>query len=89
MTADPGTKVKPVNWQAWAIGKRTRIGTFHVRCIVWGLTMAHAERCDDEEIRAAVITVERWWKPRHPKPQKALPDEHARTAVDNFRSGPD
>jgi len=44
------------NFRAWAIGKRRRNG-FTVRRIVWGKLMASYERRDDEEIRAAVITV--------------------------------
>jgi hypothetical protein len=52
------------NSAAWALGKRQRYG-FHVRRVVWGLTLAREERRDDEEIRAAVIMIEDQWKRRH------------------------
>jgi len=61
--------IKPVNYQAWAIGSRLRNGHFKVRRVVWGLTLARVERRPDEEVRAAEIEVERDWKPRHPKPR--------------------
>lgn len=60
----------PVNNLAWAIGSRLRNGHFKIRRIVWGLTLARRERRLDEEVRACAITVEREWKPRHPKPRK-------------------
>ena len=53
----------PRNKNCWAIGKQDRLG-FHVRRIVWGMTLARAERRDDEQIRAAVIQVERIFKKR-------------------------
>jgi hypothetical protein len=60
----------PINNLAWAIGSRLRNGHFKIRRIVWGLTLARLERRLDEQIRACSITIEREWKPRHPKPAK-------------------
>lgn len=62
--------MKPaINASAWAIGKRRRYG-FHVRRVVWGLTLAREERREDEEIRAATILVEDTWKRRHAQPKE-------------------
>jgi hypothetical protein len=44
------------NATAWALGEQKRNG-FHVRRVVWGLTMARAEKRPGEEIRRAVILV--------------------------------
>jgi len=51
------------NYSAWAIGTQIRNG-FHVRRVVWGLLLAHHEKREGEEIRAAHITVERQHKTR-------------------------
>lgn len=45
------------NPRAFALGTPRRNG-FHVRRVVWGRTMAKAERRPDEEIRKATILVE-------------------------------
>lgn len=66
------------NAKAWALGCGQRNG-FHVRKVVWGLTMARAERRFGESIRAATITVgparkgEQPPKPRPRKPELFLP----------------
>lgn len=57
------------NSSAWALGRRQRNG-FHIRRVVWGLTLAQVERRPDEEIRAATIMIEDQWKRRHPKIEK-------------------
>jgi hypothetical protein len=51
------------NSSAWAIGQQRRNG-FRIRRVVWGLVMAWEEKRDDEEIRAASISVERQFKRR-------------------------
>lgn len=51
------------NYQAWALGTPQRNG-FDVRRVVWGLTMARAERRPGEQIRRAIILVEREHKRR-------------------------
>lgn len=47
---------RAANAKAWALGHGQRNG-FHIRRVVWGLTMAIAERRFGESIRAAVIMV--------------------------------
>lgn len=47
---------RAANAAVWALGRPQRNG-FHVRRVVWGLTLARAERREGEEIRAAVIEV--------------------------------
>jgi len=49
--------LQPVNAKAWAIGRLTKNGRFHVRRIVWGRLLARAEKRDGEIIRAARILV--------------------------------
>lgn len=51
------------NSTAWAIGHLERNG-FHVRRVVWGKTMARAERRHGEEIRAATIMIGGKTRPR-------------------------
>lgn len=64
--------MKPAsNSSAWALGRQQRNG-FHVRRVVWGLTMAREERRDDEEIRAATIMVEEQWLRRHRVPRERM-----------------
>ena len=55
------------NCSCWAIGKQTRSG-FHVRRVVWGLLLAQYEQQDGEEIRAAMVQVEKTYKPRRKLP---------------------
>lgn len=46
------------NWQAWAIGKRPKMGgAFKVRRIVWGRLLARAEKRPGEHIVKAAIMV--------------------------------
>ena len=52
------------NCNAWAIGTQRERGGFQVRRIVWGLLMATAERREGEQIRAAILLVERQHKRR-------------------------
>ena len=61
-TAHPDMKAAR-NRNCWALGQQTRSG-FNVRRIVWGMTMARSEVREGEEIRAAVIQVERLFKKR-------------------------
>jgi len=49
--------LQPVNAKAWAIGRLTKNGRFHVRRIVWGRLLARAEKRDGEIIRAVRILV--------------------------------
>jgi len=51
------------NCTSWAIGRQQPNG-FHVRRIVWGLLLAQHEVREGEEIRGAMIQVERAYKPR-------------------------
>lgn len=63
--------VHAANTTAWAIGKPQRNG-FHVRRVVWGMTLAKEERRPDEQIRLAKIMVEKEWKSRRlPKKRRA------------------
>lgn len=48
---------RATNSDAWAIGDVTASGQFRIRRIVWGMTMAEAERRDGEEIRKALVLV--------------------------------
>lgn len=48
---------RATNSDAWAIGDVTASGQFRIRRIVWGLTLAEAERRDGEEIRKALVLV--------------------------------
>lgn len=48
---------RATNSEAWAIGDVTASGQFRIRRIVWGLTLARAERRDGEEIRKALVLV--------------------------------
>jgi len=57
------------NSSAWAIGQQ-RCNGFHVRKVVWGLLMAQCERREGEQVRAAMILVERAFKRR----KKILPE---------------
>jgi len=58
-----GKYKRTANADAWAIGEQRSNG-FHVRRVVWGLLMAQAEMRLGEEIRRAVIMVERDHKKR-------------------------
>lgn len=68
------------NSRAWALGEQQSNG-FHVRRVVWGLEMAHAERRAHEEIRATAIMVEQEWKRRHPSPKNARTDSSPRPSA--------
>lgn len=46
------------NARAYAVGRQERSG-FHVRRIVWGRLMANYERREHEQIRRAIVLVER------------------------------
>lgn len=48
---------RATNSDAWAIGDVTASGQFRIRRIVWGMTLARAERRDGEEIRKALVLV--------------------------------
>jgi hypothetical protein len=49
--------VQPINSNAWAIGRHTAHGRFHVRRVVWGRLLARAEKRSGEIIRAARILI--------------------------------
>jgi hypothetical protein len=54
----PPKFVHAANAKAYALGQQQRNG-FHVRRIVWGRLLARAEKRDGEEIRRAIVTVNR------------------------------
>jgi len=54
----PFSSVHAVNARAYAIGHELRNG-FHVRRVVWGRLMAKAECRKGEQIRRAIVLVER------------------------------
>jgi hypothetical protein len=65
--------VKPAaNCGAWAIGEQTKRHGFYVRRVVWGLLMAVAECREGEQIRAAIILVERHHNKRRSLPSLGL-----------------
>jgi hypothetical protein len=53
----PEACMRARNAHAYALGRQER-GGFRVRRVVWGLTMARAERLDEEEIRRVLLLVE-------------------------------
>lgn len=71
-----------INSGAWALGKVTgRKGAgFHIRRVVWGLTMAAAELRDGEEVRACTVLIERRYK-RRIMPKLPVPDPKIAQAV--------
>jgi hypothetical protein len=45
------------NESAWAIGRVTRPGWFHIRRVVWGGLLARAERREGETLRRVTVLI--------------------------------